>query len=107
EVLQRLGEGTEVEGGELGHERFLVLEMVVDGRRRVADFRGDGAHGRGLVSALHEHASRRVQDLLARLDALALPALEAGNGPGHNLVISYNNVIFVSRAGPRSHQATG
>src|SRR5207249_809229 len=107
EVLQRLGEGPEVEGGELGHERFLVLEMVVDGRRRVADLRGDGAHGRGFVSALHEHASRRVENLLARLDALALPALEAGNGLGHNLVISYNDVTFVSRDETRSHDDLG
>ncbi len=87
DVLQCLGEGTEVEGGELGHERFLVLEVVVDGRGRVTDFRGDGAHGRGFVSALHEHATRCVENLLARLDTLALPALEAGNGFCHNLVI--------------------
>src|SRR5207249_9888566 len=107
EVLQRLGEGPEVEGGELGHERFLVLEMVVDGSRGVADFRGDGAHRRGFVSALHKHASSRVENLLPRLDALALPALEAGNGLGHNLVISYNGVTFVSRDETRSHDDLG
>ena len=52
----------EVQAAELGQQGFLVPEVVIDGGRRVLDPRGDGSHGRGLVSMPHEHLARGIED---------------------------------------------
>ena len=89
DALEGLGERPEIERGELGDQRFLVPEVVVDRRRRVADLRRDGAHRRPFVTALHKHPPRGFEKLAARFGALALTALEAVDGAcAHNCVRS-------------------
>src|SRR5262249_37613031 len=59
---------------DLPQHRLLVLEMQVDGGRRVLDARGDLAHGDRLVALVREQLAGRVQDLRPQLLALSLPS---------------------------------
>ena len=59
----------------------LVLEVEVDGRRRVADLLGHLAEGEGLVAVLQEQRGGGRQDRLAQLCFLvftSLPGSSAG-----------------------------
>jgi hypothetical protein len=60
------------------HQRFLVLEVEVEGRRRNADPVGDAADRGRVVALLEEQLLGRVEDLLAAGMALA-PALAAAH----------------------------
>ena len=69
-----LRERAEVGVAELLEQRLLVLEVEVDGRRRVLDPVGDLAHRDGLVALLGEELAGGVEDPFPEFLSLSLAA---------------------------------
>ena len=69
---ESLGEGLEVGLAELEDEGVLVLEVGVDGGRRILDSFRDLAHRDGLEAFGREELPRRIEDAGAELLLLPL-----------------------------------
>src|SRR6266702_947663 len=81
----------------LFEELGFVLEIKVDGGRRVLDFFGDATHGDVFVTILDEKLAGGVEDLLAEELFLAKFAFfdAHGSGPLTNLTTLSYSFCFV------------
>src|SRR5580704_557764 len=89
DLLKFLGERPPIRVAQLADQRVLVLEVVVDRRRRVLDLLGDRPHGHRVVPMLGEQLARGVQDLGPDRDLFALAPIGCRRR-------YHNNVLFVN-----------
>src|SRR5581483_8192175 len=96
DLLELDGERAIIHVAQLADQRVLVLEVVVDRRRRVLDPLGDLPHRHRLISLLGEQLARGVQDLSPDRELLAFAAV-GGGGWHHNVVLN-SNIVKIQTA---------